>query len=456
MSQGRSENMNTRHNVLMIACAFPPTGASGVQRSAKFAKYLPTFGWKPIVWTVDQLNGLPRDPSLLDDLPGDLQIHASRAGTGVHRVRRLLDRMGRAPWPASRVAKAIDWRVERWQAEVPLPDDHESWAKASVSPVLRMIEQERIDAIYSTFPPPSNHLLALELKERTGLPWIADFRDLWTDDLRYHETLAHRRSAHRALEQQVLEAADTVIGVTPKQTEILSRHMPDQPEKFITITNGFDPADFNPPPPTRTDADRFVLGYVGRLDEYRAREEWCEGMRRFATGLDLPLDRFLLRVVGHAANATKAKLAGMGIRVELTGYVPHAEAIAHMRSSNALLLLTEPTGPNADSVIPGKLFEYLASQRPILVVGPTDGQVERIVRDVNAGPTVQYDPNAIADALTQLVASWQHGTPTPGCPTGLLPIYSRRALTGDLAEVLYRRHLASTSSEPGPALSCST
>ena len=395
--------------VLMIACAFPPTGASGVQRSVKFAKYLPMHGWTPIVWTVDQLNGLPRDPTLLDDLPEGLQIHASRAGTGVHRMRRLLGRMEKAPWPAPRIAKAIDWRVQRWQAEVPLPDDHASWARASVSPVLELIKREGIDAIYSTFPPPSNHLLALQLKERTGLPWIADFRDLWTDDLRYHESIARRRSAHRALEQQILESADAVVGVTPKQTEILSRHVPDKPGKFVTITNGFDPADFACPPPERIDTDRFVLGYVGRLDQYRARDEWCEGMRRFATQLAIPMDRFLLRIVGHASDATRAKLADMGIQVERTGYVPHAQAIACMRRADALLLLTEPTGPNADSVIPGKLFEYLASQRPILVVGPTGGQVERIVRETDAGPTVPYDPNAIASALSQLVAVWQAG-----------------------------------------------
>ena len=237
--------------VLMIVYAFPPTDGSGLKRSAEFAKCLPQFGWLPTVWTADEVDGLPRDPTLSDKLPPEVEECPRNAGSGILAMRRSLRgfvnaRAGEGITAvASRFAKAIDWRLEAWQSATSLPDDCIPWARRSVGTLTRQVRSESFDVIYSTFSPASNHWLALELKRRMSknLPWVADFRDLWADDCRYREPSPQRRAAHRQLEQEVLEAADVVIAVSERQRRILADQMPAKRDKFITITNGFDPAE---------------------------------------------------------------------------------------------------------------------------------------------------------------------------------------------------------------------
>jgi glycosyltransferase involved in cell wall biosynthesis len=241
-----------KRKVLMIAYTFPPSGGSGVQQSAKFAKDLPQFGWLPTVWTADEVDGLPCDPALCEELTPEVEVSPRKAGSGILAMRRSLRgfvnaRAGEGlTAAASRFAKAIDWRLEEWQSATSLPDDCIPWARRSVGPLTRQLRSESFDVIYSTFSPASNHWLALELKRRMSknLPWVADFRDLWTDDYRYRAPSPQRRAAYRQLEQEVLEAADIVIVVSERQRRILADHMPAKRDKFITITNGFDPDDF--------------------------------------------------------------------------------------------------------------------------------------------------------------------------------------------------------------------
>lgn len=245
-----AENNRGDRKVLMIAYVFPPTGGSGVPRSAKFAKSLPQFGWLPTVWTADEFEGLPCETTLCDELLPEAGTCPRIAGSGILAMRRSLRgfvnaRAGEGlSAVASRFAKAIDWRLEAWQSAISHPDDCIASARHSVDPLTRQIQSERFDVIYSTYSPVSNHWLALELKRRTSLPWVADFRDLWTDDSRYREPSPQRRAAHRQLEQEILEAADVVITVSERQRRTLADHVPTQRYKFITITSGFDPSDF--------------------------------------------------------------------------------------------------------------------------------------------------------------------------------------------------------------------
>jgi len=441
-SGDREPNHPTRR-VLMIACAFPPTGGPGVQRSAKFAKYLPRFGWLPTVWTADHIEGLPRDRSLLEDLPDAVDVRTCGAGGALraarHVVRGFVERSdgSGAAGIVSRFASAIDWRMGAKIAAA-LPDDHVGWAHRSLRPLLRLIRGAGFDAIFSTFSPGSNHLLALELKHRTGLPWVADFRDLWTDDYCYAEQSSARRAAHLRLQQKTLETADAVLGVSERQTEILASHVrPEMRHKFTTITNGFDPADFPEPGPGVTRSERFTLAHVGRFDRWRTSGALFAGLRRFAASLGPMRDQMRLRIVGHAGPATRETTRATGISCTFDGYVAHAEAIAAMRSADALLL-TAPAGPNGASVIRAKLFEYLAARRPILLLGPRAGACERIVLGCRAGLSVEFDDGAIATALHRLFDGWKARSPLHGCNPESLAGYSRIHLTGRLASLLDR------------------
>lgn len=419
---------NRSRKVLMISCAFPPTGGPGVQRSAKFSKYLPAFGWRPIVWCAGPLAALPRDDSLLADLPDEVAIH-THAYEPDRRPGGLLAELTR------RAAGRLGWSHANPTVNTPHPDEFITWADSSVDPLLSLIDREHISVIYSTFSPASNHCLAMALKARTGLPWLADFRDLWTDDYRYPQTTPERCEADRQLERRFLATADVVIGVTPSQTRILAGDQGGGGKKFETITNGFDAEDFAAPEATRRTGEPFVLAHVGRLDQYRSYGALFDGLRRFVEQLGSERDRFLFRIVGHAGEAARAQLQNTAVRCEFTGYVSHGDAIREMRAADALLL-TVPTGPNAASVIPAKLFEYLAARRPILTVAPPGSECERIVGETRSGLSVRIDADQIAVALHRMFSASSEGRPLSGCPTKSLGAYERTTLTGRLAHLL--------------------
>jgi len=435
--------------VLMIAAAFPPTGGPGVQRTVKFAKYLPEFGWRPTVWALKDMDGLPQDASLLADLPDSVTVRRWDWSSGVSAIRRALSYHSKSEGDAgldyahglgARLARALDWRLRDWNARTLLPDDWARWARTSVAPLCKLIRRENIDVIFSTFSPASNHLLGLALKRRTGVPWVADFRDLWTDDFRYCETSPRRRRAHHNLEREILESADAVIGVTPRQTEILSNYAPGCRAKFKTITNGFDPPDFPDAftqKPDRTggpQAKRFVMAHVGRLDRWRTNAAWFDGLNKFASALGKGRGHCELRIVGYANTRARDALLACGVRCAFTGYTSHADAIREMLHADVLLLIA-PDGRNADSVIPAKLFEYLAAGRPILVVGPQGSEPANVVHQCTAGLTVTFDVDAIAGALTRLYRAWHADAPLPGCGRALTQRFERRRLTETLASV---------------------
>ena len=434
--------MQTEHKVLMIAYAFPPTGGSGVQRSAKFAKYLPQFGWRPTVWTVDRADGLPRDETLLYDLPPEVTVCANNGCGTTASLRRTLRGFANAKsgeglaGVASRFAKACEWRLERWVESNCYPDDCIGWARRSLGTLRKQLAADPVDVLFSTYSPVSNHWLALELKRSTGLPWVADFRDLWTQDCRYRAMSPARRAADRRLEQEILESADAVVGVSPRQTEILAARVPFQTKKFVTITNGFDPDDFSHVPPViRRGEDRFVLGYVGRFDLSQTSPSWFAALERFVRVLGSDRDRFVLRIAGHVNSTAQAKLQSTGVQCCFENYLPHREAISAMCASDALLLCS-PIGPNGDTIIPAKLFEYLAAGRPIVTIGPTNSICERLVCSNKAGVAADFDANAIVRALAEVFTRWRSGTPLQGASEQDIQAFSRIRLTGHLAGVL--------------------
>ena len=434
---GPDREQSEYKRLLMISAAFPPCGGSGVQRTVKFAKYLPENGWLPTVWAVDRIDDLPQDPTLLDDLGPDVSVCRWNRGRGARLLHRSMcaTRIGGLLVP--RVIAAVDRRFDSWLFSRPFPDDYAGWARASLTPLRRLVEKQGFDAIYSTYSPASNHLLGMTLKRRTGLPWVADFRDLWTEDFRYREQSQKRQEADFRLEQQVLDEADLVIGVTPSQTNMLADRVPDKRHKFRTITNGYDPDDFHDRPPNEASRDRpFVLSFVGRFERYRAHPVLLAGLKCFVETLGGDRRQFLFRIVGHADRLTRSALAESGIPHVLTGHVSHAEAVREMMAADALLLSTEATLPNAETVICAKVFEYLASGRPILVVGPAGGECERIVRTSEAGLAVTLVERDIADALLRLYRADRQRRPFSGCRSTCLSRYSRVTLTRHLAAIL--------------------
>lgn len=418
-----------RH-VIFISAAFPPTGGPGVQRSLKFVKYLPMWGWSPIVWSAPSLDGLPYDDTLLHDIPASVAVHRfPRPDKPVQRRAATSS----DPW-WQRIGRSLRVRPRGMSEH---PDSLMDWARASLPQVLRIISEQSVDAIYSTFSPASNHWLAMQVKTATNLPWVADFRDLWTDDYRYAPHNGVQRNADLALEREILDCAEAVIGVSPRQTSILASHARRTAERFFTIYNGYDPDDFRGVRRQRPVDGDWVLAHVGRLDRWRALPAWFDGLRAFLDHDPNARSRCVLRVVGHASTAMREKLATTGARCDLHGYQSHGAAIQHLHDADALLLPV-PEGPNADSVIPAKLFEYLASKRPALVVGPVGGECEGIVRRCQAGITVPFESMRVAEGLRTLFEEWKR---LPASTQGTDPVpveFSRPAQAQRLVAILER------------------
>jgi glycosyltransferase involved in cell wall biosynthesis len=437
----------TRRRVLMIAQAFPPTGGPGVQRSAKFAKYLPACGWEPVVWSADHVDQLPYDESLLADLPADLHRFTRPAwsDTAAHRqLTRLLGTLGGRRLLGTAAWQGLDWRLLRLLRRLSVgmvPDDQWPWVLRSAVPLLGLVRREAIDAVYSTYSPVANHLLGWLVQRVTGLPWVADFRDLWTDDYAYARRSPWRRRIESRLERALLRRANAVVAVTPSQTRILGRHVPEQPEKFVCITNGVDTDDFAGIDPRQArralhgPAERFVLTFAGWFLSDRVDAGLVDGLGRFARWARAQSGSFEFRVVGAISEDMSRRFVDAGVPLTATGYLPHDEAIGQMLAAD-VLLLPAPAGANAETLMPGKAFEYLAAGRPILLVGPPDGEVQRLVRDCDAGVCVESQCEAVCAALTDLWRQWRSGHPRPGCAPDRLQPFTREHLAGRLAEVL--------------------
>ncbi|MEE9296551.1 MAG: glycosyltransferase [Phycisphaerae bacterium] len=418
-----------------------------MQRSAEFAKYLPRFGWQPVVWSANRLDQLPYDETLTAELADDLLRVTRPACSYVARHRRIMRALEqlrlRRALGESRF-QAIDWRVQgvlQALSSVTIPDDQLLWAIRSAGPLARLARRERIDAIYSTYSPVSNHLLGWWLQRVTRRPWIADFRDLWTDDYCYPHHGRLRRWIDRRIEQTILERADAVIGVTEGQTRVLAEHVPHRAGKFVCITNGVDAAMFERMDRDRVrsalhgPADQFVLAFAGWFLSDRVDPGFIAGMARFARLVKTEGGRFLFRVVGTISADQTRRFADMGVRTETTGYLAHNRAAEHMVAADVLLLFT-PSGPNAHTVMTGKVFEYLGAARPILAVGPTDGIAPRLVRACHAGVCVESGSAAVCAALTDLWRGWQRGRLPAGCASEYIQPFRREHLTAKLADVL--------------------
>lgn len=433
--------------VLMISHAFPPTGGSGVHRPAKFAKYLGMFGWTPVVWSADHVPELPRDPSLLVDLPPSVICRRSRAYPIRETVRRALAAARAHVEPLGLIDRwisGIEWRSDQLLARLshwPVPDTAVAWMLRSIAPLRRLIAQEQIDIIWSTSPAPSNHLLAWRLHALTRRPWVADFRDLWTQNFNYAEPSPLRRAIDGRLERALVRAATRVVGVSDGQTALWRKLDDGHPDKFLTITNGADLDDrFDQPRETAREAlgipaRRFVVSYVGRLVSTASPHGMRRGIEHLVQRHQRARADLELRVVGWVSPDIATQLKRMNVRAVLRGLVEHAEAIRELCAADLLLSGAITHAQNSETVIPGKVFEYLAAGRPVLHVGALGGEVNRLLEHYEAGVTVPDEPEAVADQLERDWKAWTAGRLRPGCDRRRREAFRRRELTRRLAGV---------------------
>ena len=438
--------------LLIITYYWPPTGGSGVQRWVKFSKYLPEFGWQPVVYTPENPEQLARDESLLNDIPACAEVIKTHISEPYELYRRLTGgKAGQEVNPVNAQRKTWKQRLSLWiRGNCFIPDPRVGWVRPSVRFLKKYLREHPVDAVVTTGPPHSVHLIGLGLKKALGLRWIADFRDPWTEMFYYKHlglsAAADRR--HRRLEQAVLDGADKIISVSPP---VAADFQAKTKTPVVLITNGFDEADFRgeslasapgvqgfpgqkkwpeksldtPAPQRQRTEIRLVHTGLFAADGnplklWDALAERCEADPDFRARLQI---RLAGKVDAAITDAIRAR--GLGDNLVELGYLPHDETVREQREAD-ILLLPLRREPEYAKVLPGKIFEYLAARRPVLGIGQEDGAAATVLRDAAAGEMFDWDKKE------ELLAFLDAAHPQ----TAGIEKYTRRALTERLAEVL--------------------
>ena len=414
--------------LLVITYYWPPTGGSGVQRWVKFCKYLPQYGWQPVVYTPENPERLAYDESLLKDIPGCVEVIRTRILEPYGIYRRLIGGNGGRTEvnPVNGGGKTALQKLSlRVRGNFFIPDPRVSWVRPSLRFLKRWLKEHPVDAVVTTGPPQSMHLIGLGLKKALGLKWIADFRDPWTEMFYYKHLELGRRAdrRHHELERQVLDAADTVIAVTPYVRDDFAARTQTP---VALITNGFDEDDFAGVRPAMHEG-KFTIVHTGLfaadgnpLNLWDVLAEKCVNDPEFASKLQI---RLAGKTDSEVTEAIRAR--GLGGNLVDLGYLPHDEVVAEQMGAD-ILILPLRREPEYAKVLPGKIFEYLAAGRPVLGIGQEDGAAAEVLRDSGAGVMFGWDRR---DGLMEFICGAHDGASGIGK-------YSRRVLTEKLVELL--------------------
>lgn len=428
--------------VLIITYYWPPSGGSGVQRWLKMSKYLPEYGWQPVIYTTENAEYPIIDHSLEKDVAPNIEVirrpitepySAYKKFLGINKDETV--KMGFI----QEKEKNKSWKsdLSLWvRGNFFIPDARCGWVKPSVRFLKEYLNEHPVDAIISTGPPHSMHLIALKLKEALGLPWIADFRDPWTEIDYYndlHLTAWADRKHHR-LEQEVLTKADKVVTVAPDGARRLGRL---GNRNVRTIYNGFDRDDDAQTPVNLS--EQFTITYLGVLSKIQNPSNLWQALAELIkedSGFDKNLK---INMIGQIDSAVVSSIDENGLtqHVAYSPYMPHDQVSAVHRSSTLLLLLLMPDSePRAKGLLTGKLFEYMASGRPILCIGPEDGDAARILRETSAGQTISFeDKEKMKEALKNLYQRYLENT-LEGNTNPKVENYSRQVMTQQYAALL--------------------
>ncbi|WP_426485816.1 glycosyltransferase family 4 protein [Flavobacterium sp. 2] len=421
--------------LLIITYYFPPAGGPGVQRWLKFVKYLPEFDIQPIVYIPENPTYPIVDEGLVKEISDKVIILKNKIWEPYQLAsifsKNKTKKISSGIFPHKKKQTFLDKTFLWIRGNLFIPDARVFWVKPSVSYLEKYIKENNIDTIVTSGPPHSLHLIGLELQQKLSIKWFADFRDPWTT-IGYHKALrlsSYAEKKHKNLEHKVLNSADEII-VTSKTTKTEFEAITNKP--ITVITNGYDVETVD----KQTLDSKFTLAHIGSFLSDRnppflweVLVELLKEVPEFKTHLEIKLIGAVSQEVLDALNENQ-----LNDYLNLVGYVSHKEAVEHQRKSQVLLLI-EINSDDTKSIIPGKLFEYMVSNRPIIAIGPEGSDFADIVTQTNTGVFFDYSEKAklksvILDFYNQFLEGKLQAN-------GIgLQQYSRKSLTKQLAQLI--------------------
>lgn len=419
--------------VLIITYYWPPSGGAGVQRWLKFSKYLPEFGWDPIIFTPENPDFDLKDESLLEDVNPKVEVLKFPIWEP-YKIFKLLS--GKKKLNQGQILEGAKMspikKMAVWlRGNLFVPDPKRFWIKPSVAYILSILEANDIKTIITTGPPHSVHLIGRGLKlKNPALNWIADFRDPWTEWTILKRMYISKSiwKVHRRMEQEVLKMADITLATGAIAAEEFKNL---GARKTAHITNGFDANDY-PSLSEKTSSELFRLTYVGMLSKERNPSYLWQALDELCQNEDVA-QRFSLNITGIISPLVRKEIASLP---DLNNVVSFSDSVNHKEVFNLyaqsdLLLLLQSNEKGSFSQLPGKLFEYLGAQKRILALGFPDSDVDKILKDTNAGALYAYDDRqGIQSFLRQCITDKETFESID------VSQYKRKALTEQLAGLL--------------------
>lgn len=422
-----SENaVPQRLKVLVIAYYFPPMGGSGVQRITKFCKYLPEFGWDPIVLTVDPHGYYAYDETLLAEL-GDITVYR----TPSHDVNRFFKKGQTIAMPSEQVRKKWSF-LSSWTM---IPDSKIGWKKEALEQGRKILQEHDIDLIFSTAPPFTAHLVAMELSKESGIPFVADFREAWLDNSRLHFPTGRHREKHRAMETEVATQATRITTINRGIKEgLLQRHIgADGYNTVQIIPHGYDPVDF--PVKSRYMDGVMRFTYCGMFYDAQKPDTFLSGLYHFFKRRPEARKHVQAEFVGLTPAGAEQLAATLKIEdnVVFHGYLPHQEAVQHMIRAD-VLWMTLGEQPHVEKMSTSKLYEYFGAQKPIIGLVP-EGEEATMIRQYGASQVVPPDNDAaVSKAIEHDYELWRKNA-LPSPDPAFVEKFDRRLLTRDLSKI---------------------
>lgn len=421
--------------LLIITYYWPPAGGPGVQRWLKFVKYLPEFDIQPIVYIPEN----PTYPIIDEGLQSEVsekaiilknkifEPYGFASFFGKNKTKKISSGIIPNQKKQSFLEKTLLWV----RGNLFIPDARFLWVQPSVKYLTNYIKENNIDTIVTSGPPHSLHLIGMQLKTALNVTWFADFRDPWTT-IGYHKALklsSYAQKKHKTLEKEVLNTADTII-VTSKTTKTEFQALTNKP--IEVITNGYDVEEITKQPLD----EKFTLAHIGSFLSERNPILLWQSLQELILEHETFKNDFQLKLIGATSQEVLDTINDFQLNdyVLNLGYVSHQEAVEHQRKSQVLLLI-EINSPDTKSIIPGKVFEYIVSERPIIALGPEGSDFAEIITSTNTGVFFTYNEKEKLKALLLTYYKLYQENNLQVHAVGLQQ-YSRKSLTAQLVKII--------------------